>query len=303
MRSIKGKKVTWIDIFKPTEEDLATIKRAHRFHPILLDEALHPSTRTHIEHYDDYLFLVYHFPEYDPVTKTSRRTELDIFITHNTIITVHYENLEQINQVFDLFSKNEKERDRVFATDTLLATYYLFEKAIGFSLRQLHHIEEQVAAVGEEIFSGKEEQLLRTISEIKRNILDYRLIAHAQEKFFIELHAIGEKFWGSKSRVYLMDLINDNQPVHRNLENYYETIESFETTNAQLLDAQTNKIIKRFTIGTFLGSLPLYFVFFSEFEYIHDIFASTAVRFWTTFIFVHLIVFSLWFSFKRKKII
>jgi magnesium transporter len=303
MRTIKGKKVTWVDLFKPTEEDLASLKKLHSFHPVILEELLHQSSRTHIEQYNDYLFLVYHFPEYDLETKTSRRCEIDFLITKDTIVTIHYENLDQINILFDLLSRNPKERDRILNSDTLLTTYYAFEKAIAFSLRQLRHIEEQVAAVGQDIFSGQEENMLQRISYIKRNILDYRLIVHAQEKFFAELQTIGAKFWGDKSRVYLADLANDNMPVHRNLENYFQTIESLETTNAQLLDAQTNKIIKRFTIGTFLGSLPLYFVFFSEFEYIHEIFAATATRFWTTFILVHVVVVGLWVYFKKKKIV
>lgn len=303
MRSIKGKKVTWIDLFKPTEEDIVALKKVHNFHPIILDELLHPSSRTHIEQYEGYLFLVYHFPEYDLETKTSRRSEIDLLVTKDAIVTIHYENLDQINVLFDMFSRNQKERDRVLGSDTLLATYYTFEKSISFSLRQLRHIEEQVASAGQEIFSGKEEQLLKSISFIKRNILDYRLIVHSQEKFFSELREIGGEFWGSRSKVYLSDLVNDNAPVHRNLENYYQTIESLETTNAQLLDAQTNKIIKRFTVGAFVISIPLYFAFFSSFSYVHELLASTPERFWTTFVIIHLIAVSTWLMFKKKKII
>lgn len=303
MRSIKGKKVTWIDIFKPTQEDVAALKKVHSFHPIILDELLHPSGRTRIEDFNSYLFLVYHFPEYDPQAKTSRRCELDLLVTDTAVITVHYENLEHLNSLFDLLSKNEKERDRILGADTLLATYYAFEKAITFSLRQLRHIEEQVGMITREIFNGKEEQLLRDISYTKRNILDYRLIVHPQEKFFVQLKDIGMKFWGAKSQVYLADLVSDNLPVHRNLENYFETVESMENTNAQLLDARTNQIIKRFTVGAFLSSIPLYFVFFSEFEYIHAVVASTPARFWTSFILVHTIVVALWFIFRKRKYI
>ncbi len=303
MRSIKGKKVTWIDLFKPTIEDLDAIKKIHKFHPIILDELLHSSVRTRSERYGEYLFLVYHFAEYDQVSKTSRRTEIDFLITKNTIITAHYENLEQLNQLFDLFSKNQKERDRVLNGDTLLATYAAFEKAISFSLRQLHHIEEQVTRIAEDIFADKEEELLRTISEVKRNILDYRLITRHQEKFFQNIHDLGLSFWGEKSRVYLTDLMNDNIPVQRNLESYFETIESLENTNAQLLEARTNRVIKRFTVGAFLSSIPLYFVFFSEFTYIHEIFAASPTRFWISFFVIHGTVIGLWLIFKHKKIV
>src|SRR6185369_754470 len=125
---------------------------------------------------------------------------------------------------------------------------------ISFSLRQLRHIEEEVGKVGAAIFTGREETLLRDISTIKRDIIDFRLITHSQEHFLVTLRDLGQRFWGKKSEIYMNDLINDNQPVHRNIENYFETIDSLESTNAQLLDAKTNRIIKRFTVGAFLVS-------------------------------------------------
>src|SRR6185436_7166452 len=109
MRSIKGK-VTWIDILKPNEADLAAVKKVHNFHPIILDELLHPSPRIRVEQFDSYLFIVYHFPEYNPELKTSQRTELDFLITKDKIITVHYENIPELNILFDQLSNDESER-------------------------------------------------------------------------------------------------------------------------------------------------------------------------------------------------
>jgi magnesium transporter len=300
VRSIKGKKVTWIDVFRPTEEDIAALRKIHKFHPLILDELLHPSARSHVEHYDDYLFLVYQFPEYDPAGKTSRRSEIDFLVTKDTVITVRYENMEQVNVLFDLLSRNPKERDRILTGDTLLATYHAFERAISFSARQLRHIEEQVSLIGSRLFSGQEEALVREISEVKRNILDYRLIIHSQDHFFRELQAVGEKFWGMKSGIYLTDIANDNAPIHRNLENYFETIESFETTNGQLLEAQTNHRMKRLSVIAFLFWIPLYFVFFADFTYIHDLVAATPARFWTFVVVIHMFPVFLWAIFKKK---
>lgn len=302
MRTVKGK-VTWVDILKPNEADLAAIKKLHNFHPIILDELLHPSPRIRIEHFESYLFIVYHFPEYNTELKTSQRTELDILITKDKIITIHYDNIPELNAFFDQLSNDETERKRILGSDSLLPMYQIFERAISFSLRQLRHIEERVSFVGQEIFNTKGVELLKKISYVKRDILDYRLITHPQEKFFLTLHEIGLNFWGPKSRVYLSDLVNDNIPVHRNLDNYFETIESLETTNAQLLDAETNATIKSFTIGAFLVSIPLYFVFFNEFTYIHDIFASTPTRFWTSFVVIHAGILAVWIYFRKRKIV
>ena len=44
MRIIKDK-VVWIDILKPNRGDLEFLKKKHKFHPIILDELLHPGGR------------------------------------------------------------------------------------------------------------------------------------------------------------------------------------------------------------------------------------------------------------------
>ena len=303
MRTIRGK-TAWVDVIKPNEADIAALKKLHGFHPIILDELLHPSPRIRIEHFDSYLFIVYHLPEYNPELKTSRRTELDFLVTKDKIITIHYENIPELNTLFDQLAGDEAQRKTMLGGDSLLLLYEIFERAIAFSLRQLRHIEERVSFVGQEIFNSKEnEELLKKISYIKRDILDYRLITHPQEKFFAQLQEIGHQFWGPKSKVYLSDLVNENLPVHRNVDNYFQVIESFETTNAQLLDAETNAIIKKFTVGAFLFSIPLFFIFAVETKYIGDIFLSSPTVFWTTFSILNALMIGLWFIFKKKRIV
>jgi magnesium transporter len=164
MRSLKGKNVTWYDVVKPTEEDIAEIEKLHDIHPLIVEELIRTSSRTRIEHYDGYLFIVYHFPEYDPLTKTSRRSEVDFIITKNKIITLHYEPIKQLDALFEYLAKETKQRMQVLSGDSMLGVYYIFERAIAFSLRQLRHIEEHVALLTKDIFSGKAEDMLRDIS-------------------------------------------------------------------------------------------------------------------------------------------
>src|SRR3989344_2087935 len=97
MKIIKNKGVTWIDIAKPTKEDIEFVAKQYKFHPIILDELLHVSAHSRVDIYDQYLYLTYHIPVYDPVMKTSRKAEIDCLVTKTKLITVHYEELEPIN--------------------------------------------------------------------------------------------------------------------------------------------------------------------------------------------------------------
>lgn len=301
MQIIKGK-TTWIDIFKPNAADIEVLKKHHAFHPIILEELLQPSARGRVEHYKEYLFVVYHIPVYDPKTRTSRRAEIDILVTKNSFILVRYEQLEQIDAFINEIGRNAQLQKELLGGESFMALYRVMEEIIKFSLRQLRHVEEQVHYVATEIFSGRETELLKNISYIKRNILDYRLIVRPHDSMFHSLRENGSTFWGEKSRVYLADLVGDNLKVTQNLENYFEIIESLENTNGQLLSAATNATIQRFTVLAFLITIPLFFIFLTDNHFGQTLIGSTGT-FWTVLVLIFVLVGALAVVFKKKKML
>jgi len=255
MKIIKNKNITWIDIAKPTKQDIEFIAKQHKFHPIILDELLHVSAHSRVEIYDQYLYLTYHIPIYDPVMRTSRKAEIDCLVTKNKMITVHYEELEPINN-FTRNLTNSPHLKETVMDNTGKLLYSLIEEVINFSMRQLRHIEENVTNLTKELFTGKEDIMLRKISYVKRDLLDYRIISRPQEIVLRSLKEIAAEFWGEDTVVYLSDLVGDHLKVVQHLENYQQTIESLEETNAQLLNAKTNSVMQKFNILAFL-TIPI----------------------------------------------
>lgn len=254
MTIVKGK-ITWIDVLNPTKSDIEYIKKQHDFHPIILDELLHFSARSKVEIYDSYIYLAYHLPIYDAKTRTSRRAEIDFLITHDAVITVHYEDLEPIDRFSKAVTDNAETRERSLAHSALMV-YGLLQEVNAFCGRELRHIDQKVTAVTKDLFSHQEYQMLQRISYIKRDILDYDVIAKQESILLESLRDAGTKFFGDAYRIYLSDLHGDHLKVVQQLENYYGTIESCEETNAQLLNAKTNSVMQRFTILAFL-TFPL----------------------------------------------
>lgn len=299
MRTIK-EKIAWTDILNPSTEDIELLKKQFNFHPLILKELTSPSPRIRIESFEDYLFIVYHVPVYDAQTKTSRRAEIDFIVTKNHLITIHYEPLEQIDDLYSKLLNDEDLRKKVFKETTLLAVHHIFDRLIAFSMRQLRHVEEKIGALTHESAMDNHEDLLKRLGFIKRDILDYRLITGTQEKFFESLKKIGMEFWGVKNKVYLADLENENNPIHQNVNNYLEIVESLEVTNAQLLSIETNNTIKKFTVGAFLFSIPFFFVFLQSIPYISQFTLASPLHFWLTASFVILLVLSLGAMLRKK---
>lgn len=295
----KAPKTTWIDILKPTKADIDFLKKQHKFHPIILDELLHLSSRSRVEFYGTYLYLTYHLPVYDKTLRTSRRAEIDFLITKNKVITVHYEDLESLDTFMRSISNNQNFKNRALQ-DSLQCTYFLIEEIINFSLRQLRHVEDNIRDVSQEIFKGREAQLLEKISYIKRDVLDFSVISAPQEILLNSLIEAGAKFWGEEMKIYLSDLVGDYSKVSQHVENYRATIEALETTNGQLLNAKTNAVMQRFTILAFLTFPIFFFISLSSINFINTFLSESPARFWSIFIAVGALVISLVIIFKKK---
>lgn len=295
---IKGK-ATWIDILKPTRADLEFLKKQHRFHPVILDELLHFSIRSRVEFYKTYLYLAYHLPVYDMGIKTSRRAEIDFLITKDKVFTIHYEDLEPIDNFYRALNNNKHLKERAME-DTGRLTYYLIQEILGFSMRQLRHIEENISYITQEIFKKREAEMLQKISYAKRDILDYSIISQPQEIVLNSLQEVGKKFWGEDSKIYLNDLVGDHYKIAQYLENYHQVIESLESTNSQLLSAKTNQVMQRFTILAFLTFPVILFTSFGSIEPIGQYLTTSPLRFWMILVGVVAIVISCLLIFRKK---
>lgn len=292
--------VTWLDFERPSKADIETIKKIHDFHPIILDELLHFSTRSRVEYYHTYLYMVYHFPVYDTKSRTSRRAEIDFLITKDHVITIHYEPMEPVE--YARHATADAAGQKKFLANGAMFMYHFLQGVHDFCLRELRHIDQKVTAVTKDLFAHQEYQMLQRISYIKRDVLDYGVITKPQGLLLQSLRDVGVRFWGADANIYLSDLASDHLKITQQLENYRDTIESCEETNAQLLNAKTNAVMQRFTILAFLTfPLMLFTALFTV-----DVVAQTItspMEFWAGFGAVLFLTMVAIFIFKRKGLL
>ena len=299
MRIIKGK-LTWIDVQNPTKKDVEFIRKQHKFHPIILDELLHTSARSRVEPYEKYLFLTYHLPIYDKNIKSSRKGEVDFLITKDQIITVHYEDLEPLNNFWRRLNNDKNFKDLALGDNTGRLIYYLIEEILSFSQRQLRHIEENVTELTKELFQNNESQLLQRISYLKRDILEYSIISEPQKIILESLKEVGGKFWNENMKIYLSDLSGDHLKIMQHLYNFKETVDSLEQTNSQLLNAKTNAVMQRFTVLAFLTYPIVILTSLLNASVVDDYIGSNPLVFGSIFILVLLITIILLVIFRKR---
>jgi magnesium transporter len=255
MKQVQSK-ITWIDITNPNQSDIDYLGANYKFHPLILAELMKPSSRSKVETYNNYIYIVYYIPIYDPCTRVSKSTEIDFLITKDAIITARYSDIEPINTFFNRLEKDITSHEKYLDKTTGHLLYEILENCQEFSLRQLTHINEKVCYIEESIFKGNEKQMIKEISFVKRDVLDQRLITRPQKTILESLLIKGSKFFGKDMEVYLNDLIGDHEKVWDTLDNLKETIEALESTNNTLFESKTNEIMKLLTIMAFV-TFPL----------------------------------------------
>ena len=257
MQKIQIKNLTWVDIVDPKKEDIKYLESLN-FHPVVLRELQAPTLRPKVEEYDNYLYMVLHFPIYHPKEKTSKSMEIDFLITKYSLITVRYGKIQPLQEFWNKCQVGDEASLFNYSAASML--YCMLQELDKFSLRQIDHVTKKIDLLEEKIFKEHdpkhEEKLVEEISIIRRDILDFRRILKPQESILNSLRTRGTNFFGQLTLPYFNDIIGDHLRVWELLDNHKETIESLQEANDSLLSNRANKIIKILTIFTAV-MLPL----------------------------------------------
>lgn len=228
----------------------------YNLHPIILEELEKPTVRSQAEDHNGYIYLVLHFPIFNPHKKISEPVEIDLVVTPDTLVSVRYEDIEPLDNFLQKCkSPAGVMRKTALAKDTLNLFYFLMKEMYAFSLRELDHIEEKIGQIEEAIFSGREKEMLFALSLARSDILNFLRTLRPQATLLESLMA--RDFFETKIKnYYLTDLFGQHQRIISLAENNRDVIEGLQTTNESLLNAKTNQIMKVLTIITFT-ILPL----------------------------------------------
>ncbi|MCX6736817.1 MAG: hypothetical protein NTW73_01890 [Candidatus Parcubacteria bacterium] len=245
-------KITWMDMVSPSEEELKEIKEKYQIHPLILEELKVPSARAKAEIYDHYIFLVLHFPNWNPVTETSEPFELDVVLGKDFIITASFQQQVEMRQ--ELFEKVAYvDFEKKYLDESPIELFsFIVNNFLDFTMRQVCHIDQKIGKISSQLFSGSEMKLIKEIAHIKRDVLDFRRIYRWLKEILDSLCRIGPRMFGEKSKVYFDDLAGESLKVEHTIESFADTIESLEATNNSLIENHINVLTRTYTIISFI---------------------------------------------------
>lgn len=252
LKKLTSKGFNWIDIDHPDQEDIDQLKKGFEFRENILQRLVPPMKRSELEEYKDYLFIILHFPLYNPALRQSQPAELDIIITKNALITSHNGDLAEHNKIFRTCSECVKEKTIFLGKGHIHLLYHLLDSLIDAQIPMLDHIADNIFNIEENVFKGKEKEMLREIAIVKRDIINFRRIIKPQHAILDSLVRKAKPFCDPKSVIkierHAQEMIGSNIKIWNTIENHKEMIESIEETNEGLLSNKLNETMKILTV-------------------------------------------------------
>ena len=113
IKQFRHQDILWVDVTKPTKEDLDKLAKEYNLHSLVENELATPSSRSHADVYDSYVYMVLHFPAcyYCTTPKSKKKNnddnqEVDFILGKNFLITVHYEPIQTLDEFGQIFEAN-----------------------------------------------------------------------------------------------------------------------------------------------------------------------------------------------------
>ncbi|MFA6417101.1 MAG: magnesium transporter CorA family protein [Patescibacteria group bacterium] len=195
-----------------------------------------------------YLFLILHFPSVNDEGRVVSG-EVDFFVGHNFLITVHNNNLPALGHFFNHGKKDPDSLLSFSSESSAVLLYEILGRLIDDCYRLLDDNSLEIKKVEDLIFSGVQKKAVEKILLLRRNIINIRKIMQNHKNILKELTKMDSSLVDQKAiKKYYESLVEDSKRLWETLDNQKEMIEVLNNTNESLLNDQMNSIMKTLTI-------------------------------------------------------
>jgi magnesium transporter len=249
VEQIDAEGLRWVNIERPGAPERAWLEEHFAFHALDLEDVLSRNQRPKIDQYDEYIFIVLHFPVFDRAAGRLGAGELDLFVGPGFLITIPNQPLQPVEYLFERCRANEELREQLFSRGAGYLLYRIVDDAFDYCFPMLRKIGNKLDALEDEIFEGRSEDIVRDISNVKQEIINFRKVIRPQRPVLRDLEKVKGRYLAEDLdlEIYFDDIVDAHERIWDMLENYKEVIVALEETNESVISHRVNGVLRVLT--------------------------------------------------------
>lgn len=258
IETIKMGRLKWHHLLNPTEQDFTFLLEKFHFHPLDIEDCRSVIQRPKIDIYDDYYFMILHFPNFDKQNTFIKTREVKIFWGEDYVITIGKSHwiVGSMFMEYEEREKNDEEID-VGTSDALL--YRILERLMSDSLYLMRKVGLDLELINRELFSNRPVKIIERISVTRKNIILINTIFKPQLRLFHKFETGQVSGFADNMEDYWGNILDYYQKMWDMTEDFEDLIEGLSKTFDSMQTNKTNEIIKILTLISSI-ILPLTFI-------------------------------------------
>lgn len=258
MDTLKMGRLKWHHILNPSEEDFSFLREKYHFHPLDIEDCRSLNQRPKIDIYDDYYFLILHFPNFDRQNIFIKTKEIKVFWGEDYLISIE-KSPWITGQLFSEYKErddNDEDLD-VGTSDALL--YRMLERLMREAIYLLRKVGLDLELINRELFGNKQVKIIERISVTRKNIILINTIFKPQLRLFHKFETGQVSGFADNMEDYWGNILDYYQKMWDMTEDYEDLIEGLSKTFDSMQTNKTNEIVKILTLISSI-ILPLTFI-------------------------------------------
>ena len=231
----------------------------YHFHPLDLEDCRSViNLRPKIDVYDEYYFLILHFPSFDTSQTFVDTKEIKVFWGKDYLITIGKSHW----LVKEMFSRKRPRpsRDSRWRLEVRISCLYrILERLMQETQNLVEKVEKNVDRCGKALFSKNAEKTIEKISITRKNVVLLNTMFKPQLLLFNKLQSGAIEGFAENMEDYWGNILDYYQKIWDTVEDAGELIKGYSTTFDSLQVNRTNEVMKILTLISSI-LLPLTFI-------------------------------------------
>jgi magnesium transporter len=248
--------LSWIDLESPTPEEIKEIMEEYKIHPVVAEDVVSPTIKPRLEVYDNFIYLVLHFPALKHTHNTQKNQEVDFIIGRQFLITAHYDTIDPLHKFSKVLEVSTILKKADLGEHAGYLFYYVIRKLYRALVHELEYTGDQIETIENRIFEGEEKEMVVEISKISRDMLDFRQVLGLHHYVLEIFKEAARQFFGDAFNHHTRSIMSEYMRVDHILRSNMESIIELRETNNSLVSTKQNEVMKVLTIMAFI-TFPL----------------------------------------------
>jgi magnesium transporter len=225
-------------------------------HPLNLEDLLSPIERPKMDEDDNYIFIVLHFPLWDPQQRLTRPREVDLILGRGFVISIHDGSLMPLTTLYETCEQNAIFREDLLGGGASHTFYVIIDRLVDYILPILRKVDANIRDIEETIFTTDARASIREITLARRDIIALRRIIRQQVPVVERLEKTDHAILHEDLEEYFGDIVDHMYRARDIVDENTEVISSLAETADTLASHRINEVMRILTVISVI-MLPL----------------------------------------------